>query len=649
MTKREIKTAPVYRTAEIRASGDSSSGTYSLSFSSEEPVERWMYIGDDYRRGLEVLSHEKEAVDLSFFASGRAPLLDAYHFYGKQVGVVTSAELAEGRLRGEVKVSRSEAGAELARDIEDGIRTNISIGYEIEEIEIKEGKSRDDPDTFLVTRWRPIEATAVSIPADTTVGFGRSDKDTRTVKTIVRSEAPTKMPDVIDTPETSASETPIESAEDFGQSREDALAAEQSRTENILELGRKFNLQEMAHKAVRKGMSVEAFRGAVLESLPEGTPMADYSVDMSAKERKQYSILKGLRHQLALKEGNVSFARQLEGLEQEVSEDLAKKCDKEARGLMVPHDMLTGSRILGVTTGSGGNSLNAEAELVGTDHRGDMFIELLRPISVLGQAGVRMLSGLQGNLEIPRASGGSAAAWLANEDDQAAESDATFDQVALSPKDLACYTSVSRRLLQQSDPSVDNFVRQDLREAVAEGMDIAGINGGGSSGVPQGIIGATGVGTESLATLSYAGVVAMLTDILRANAGRYGGKAWVTNATGFFRFATTLRETGTGNYLLDQMSTPEGQAVMGRVLGYPFLVSENVPGNLGTGTDESAVIFGAWPQMMFGFWGGVDLVIDPYTESRRGRMRLTIFQTADIAVRQPAAFTRAIDLAATAG
>ena len=140
-----------------------------IGLTSETPVERSF--------GLEVLDHNPESIDMSFLRSGRAPLLDG-HDVTKVVGVVESAEIDETNRRtvATVRFSESPLGTELWNDVVSGIRQNISCGYEITNM------TRDESGETPLVRcaFRPLEASLVSLPADTNpqIGLGRSKPET---------------------------------------------------------------------------------------------------------------------------------------------------------------------------------------------------------------------------------------------------------------------------------------------------------------------------------------------------------------------------------------------------------------------------------------------------------------------------------------
>lgn len=172
MTK-QIKLSPFARNykCDVRALDEGTDGvrTYALSVSSELPVERTIFG----RHSLEILSHEPSAVDLTR-AEGMPLLLE--HDHAKQIGVVEQFSLVNGRAEAIVRFSRSAVGADVERDVADGIRRNVSIGYRINEMQF-EGVDAGGADIYRATNWMPYEISIVSVPADPTVGVGRAAGD----------------------------------------------------------------------------------------------------------------------------------------------------------------------------------------------------------------------------------------------------------------------------------------------------------------------------------------------------------------------------------------------------------------------------------------------------------------------------------------
>ena len=133
---------------------DEEKRTVGLAFSSEEPYDRSF--------GTEILSHNPSDIDFSFIASGRAPLL-LNHDFEKQIGVIERAEISEADKVGRavVRFGKSKLADEVFHDVMDGIRSNVSVGYEI----LKMDKVKDDDEdkekpTYRVN-WKPLEASIV--------------------------------------------------------------------------------------------------------------------------------------------------------------------------------------------------------------------------------------------------------------------------------------------------------------------------------------------------------------------------------------------------------------------------------------------------------------------------------------------------------
>jgi HK97 family phage prohead protease len=246
------------------------SRTVQIAISSEEPVERSF--------GKEILDHTSEAIDLSFLASGRAPLL-LDHDPEKQIGVIESVELDEQsrRLRAKVRFGKGELAREAFSDVVDGIRANISVGYAISKME----KDSRNGDTYRAKAWKPVEASLVSIPADMTVGVGRSSEVSH--KPVIK---------------TSFKERNTMSEVDIQAVKAEAQQSAQRNASQIVELGSRHNQSEMARKAIFEGRSIEEFRGELLEAIGSTRALEDQTVGMDKKEMQRFSLTRAI-HALA--------------------------------------------------------------------------------------------------------------------------------------------------------------------------------------------------------------------------------------------------------------------------------------------------------------------------------------------------------------
>jgi HK97 family phage major capsid protein/HK97 family phage prohead protease len=577
---------------------DEESRTIEIGVSSEEPVMR--------NFGYEVLGHREEEIDMSFMAQGRSPLL-LDHDSTKQIGVVERFGIDKDNKRtvAKVRFSKSRMAQEVFEDVKDGIRQNISVGYQVNKME-KEGEREGIP-VYRVQGWTPLEVSAVSIPADQSrlVGFGRS-KDVQ-----VKSNKPEEI-----TMENTENKTPEVNPNEIREQLAKDNAA-------ILDLAAKHNKRDLGHEAVSAGISLEQFRGQLLETLANKPLDLPSNVEMKETEQRQYSLLKAVRE---------AASGTLSGLEKEVSDEIASRTGKSARGFYMPTNINFGKRDQTVGTNSEGGFLKP------TDHLGDQFIEALYARLRIGEAGAQVLNGLVGDVAIPKLATATSNSAFVAEGSAPSEGAAVFSQVTMSPKTLAAYVDVSRKLMMQSDPSVEAVLRNDIINTFARKIDEVAIEGGGSN-EPSGIISSSTGNVVSIGTnggaITYAKVVDMIEAVEVDNAIINDES---TCFLGNPKVTANLRTTG------KQASGVEGNFILGednKILGYDYKSSTLVPSDLskGTGSNLSALLFGDFSQLLLGFYSGVDVVVDQSSLSTSGGTRLAFFQDLDIALRHDDAFS----------
>lgn len=631
-------------------------------------VPRVFYIDGEDVRGLEVLVHDEAAVDLSFMNSGRAPLL-VDHLQDRQVGVFDGVALGGGQLVGEGRFSRAERAQDEVLDVRDGIRRNVSVGYIIKKFEVV--RRRGQLPLFRVTSWKPFETSILSVPADmggATIE-ARSDEQ-REFTTLVR-KAPTVDEEITnEQTEQRGGAITIErpSREDDERRIRDELKKKRvADAKAIRATAAAHNASDLGEESIRSGHSFELFQGILLDFMetvgkadtPLHTPAAQ--LGMSRKEQQQFSFARILDFMAIDKPTDKDIKKV--GFELECSRAVADQLGKPARGVYIPQDMmesqfapelaqrnairnatqqvLTRTHTVGVAA-DGGN-------LVGTDHLGGSFIEVLYNSMQVRNLGARVLSGLRGNIQIPRRTAGGGTRWTAEQSAAVTGGnldigDSTFDQVPMQPRELTSTSLMTRRLIQQSDPSIEALVRSDLAMAIALAVDSAAINGDNTAdpNQPDGIFNAAGTNNISLGTpdggaLTYAQAVEFIRIVMAANALGVGNLGWLMNANGWARGMTISRDPGSGQFLIRD----------GRFVEHRFEISEQVPSNLvegASGAVLNGLIFAAWSSLMIGEWGVLELQVDPYTAVATGAVRINAFMTLDIALRYPQAFAFSVDM-----
>ena len=606
MARDMVSDKVIYRTIDLsRGAIDEEKRIVRIGVSSETPVER------DF--GLEVLGHNKEDIDMEFMASGRAPLLNN-HKMDEQIGVVRSFYLDEAQRRtvALVEFGNSALAQEVFEDVRTGIKQNISVGYSINRmVRSKDGEGKE----YYRASWTPMEASIVAVPADPSkfVGVGRSTEKTLNTNKVTTMTEEVKV--------------------DVRQVSDSAKAEALANVGEIISLGKHHNQRDLADKAIERGVSVDQFKGELLEAVRNDRPLETPAavVDVAKSEQREYSLIRAIK---AASSGDWREA----GYEREISDEIAHRSGKEARGFYVPANINWGQRDQTKSPTSAGGFL------VGTDHLADQFIEALYGRLTVASLGARIMQGLKGDIAIPKLSASVTNSAFVAEGAAPSEGAATFSQVTMSPKTLAAYVDVSRRLTQQSDPSVEQVLRNDIINTFARRIDDAAIEGGAANG-PSGIIanGSTNVvamGTNG-AAITYAKVVEMMKAVEEDNA-IINSSAFLTNP----KVIAALRTTG------KQASGVEGNFIMDAnqsILGTNVASSTVVPSDLtkGTGSNLSAMVYGDFSQIMIGFWSGVDVVVDQSSLSTSGGTRLAFFQDLDVALRYPESFSVIKDIIAS--
>lgn len=635
MIERKIRTTTLRRNAFFnRETVDMDARTVEIAFSSEEPVDRWF--------GKEILDHGKGSVRLDRLIK-TGPLL-LHHDSREHIGTVESARIDKDRVgRSVVRIGQGPERDAILQDIQDGIRKCVSVGYRIYRMKLEE-QSEGEDDIYRATDWEPYENSLVSMPADTSVGVGREarewhsgdsgEHDTIVIE-LMKKEAVMPPEDKPEKKETVI----VTKAPEFDA--DDIREQERTRAGLIRTVGERFNKQELATKSIADGDSLADFNAKLLDSMPGAekreaslSSPEDLNIGMDKKEQKRFSFLRLIRAQ-AFGGADPRFIEQA-AFEIECSRAAMKKYKQTPQGHIIPTDvllygdrdrtrdwralkafeqMLISTRVL--TEGVAGASVIAEDLMSGS------FIDLLRNRSVLQSLGVTMLDGLEGDIAIPRQSGAGTAFWLATDETDITESTQTLDQVTMTPRNVGAFSVYTRQLLMQSSIAIEQFVRNDLATVLALAIDLAGLYGTGAGGQPTGVANTAGINAPGIAVAgapTNAELVNFETVVATDNALQ-GTLAYLIEATMRGYLKTTEKVATTGIFMWESGNT---------VNGYRTEVTEQVTLN--------DVFFGNWADLLQGAWGGLDVLVDPFTLSARMNTRVIEMWSTDFAVRHPESF-----------
>lgn len=443
----------------------------------------------------------------------------------------------------------------------------------------------------------------------------------------------------------------------------DVLRAKES--VEIFALARDYNVpQEQVTKHITDGKSLSEFQGMVLRdfSANKAKAEADRAVEAAKVARKQDGVSETIP---ADKLAKFSFMRAIvgmaksmnpsmdlpnadDGLEREVSQEAVRLIRQNPegkaytpRGMCIPWDLVRGQ---------GNGAIRREFNIAGTGSnvvaqnlRPELFIDYLRAKLILAKLGITTLTGLVGDVLIPKQSGTAAAGWV-DETTAGTAGTLTTGQIKVSPKTLGAYTDISRQLLMQSTPSADMLVMNDLVESIARSIQTGGLHGTGANNQPVGLLTALSAGYQGYAAITeatvnsdgnptYAEIETMLGGIEEANVD--GEFKWAMRPKAF----RTLKGVG-------RVGTTGAVPIAVEEKGVKF-VADSVAETT-TSLTSKYVAAGRWDSMVLAMWGALDLSLDPFTLSNRGALRVVALQSVDFGFRYLPAFGWSSKFAASA-
>lgn len=570
-----------------------------LPVASPEPCEREDDNGVAYQ---EVLRVTPEAVDLTRLNGGAAVLRnhDTDHTYG----VVKRAFIEGGRLYTRLRFRKNEPEAVAAfRDAVDGTLPNVSLGYQPLEIEFRQ---ENGVRIGEVTRWMPFEVSvAVGVPADATVGFYRSMTKTGESKMEVESKEPTSdelRAKIRELEEENAQlkkrseEPPPEEGkkEDPPPEKKEEETRSACNESELRAMAATFNRLDLLPGALQRNLTPEAFKSELQNNLYRGS--------IKVMEKREYSIVRAIR---SLVDESVDAA-----VERAESARLYREAGlKPSRGSIM------------ISTRAFDGTANVGKALIGTDHRADMFIDKLRTVMAVQPT---FMDGLVGNVDIPLLSGSSTVNWVVGLNSDAAETKPATDSITLSPKKLTGYVDVGLDLLTQGTPDATNIVLNDLFEVMARKLENTILKGATVSTLTiPGLAGTTGVKTVVIADVTKATWQDMLKfEAAVSSYANMGNVQFILSGPDRAMFKGISKDTGSGRFICES----------NEIDGYKAAIS----GELASGD----IFFGDFSRILVGRWGGLEVMIDPYSLSKSGGVRLVVRMICDIAVRQPEAFVK---------
>lgn len=423
--------------------------------------------------------------------------------------------------------------------------------------------------------------------------------------------------------------------------RDAHIASEEQRVKGITALSRHANMTDKLAGWVREGKSIDAVSQEIVDlqaksARPVAIPTPGAQVELTDREHEQYSFLRAIATVSGLNKGGNSF-------EQEISATIAKKLGRSLgeNAILIPTNVRSRRNVSdpqAVLTGVTAPGTN----FVQTTIRPDEFIDLLRNRMVVMQLGARKLGDLQGNLQLPKQTAAATLSWTGeNPGSAVSATDQTTGNVTLSPKTAMAQTLYSRQFLIQSSIDAEQFVREDLANIFAIGIDSAALTGTGASNQPKGISNQSGINVVAVGTnggaITYNLIIDTQTALENNNIPLVSpGIATTPGVKAKLRKTAKLANTIAGAIWEDDNT----------VAGYAAVSSNQLPSTLtkGTGTNLHMLITGDFSQLIIGEWGALEIIADPYTQAGKNNVVLTGNVLVDVAVRYAAAFTVISDI-----
>jgi HK97 family phage major capsid protein len=587
-----------------------------FSVSSETPVLRWF--------GYEILDHSDTSIRMGRLSDGAAHR-DGH--YGDQIGVIEKAWLdpAERKLRVGVRFSQNTARAvEIFKDVYDGIRRNVSIDYEINEIRFE--KEENDISYYRVTDWEPIHTCSTPDGADQHVGVGRSkdieaDINGSDINILINNN---RGKNPMTEEEKKQAEEAVKAAQ--AEAKRSAAEKETLRIKGIRMMAHDLQrnipgvkLEDEAEKFIQQDKTEIDFYNFCREKMrdPEAVRTPETHIDLSENDKKRYNLARAI---LAQSEGKADTL----GIEKEVSDTLKKTVNSSSRGLLIPTNLMTiggarnvrGKRAASFnysTPAQGGNAVNEEPIA-------QSFIEYLHNNLVALQAGVVFMPGMTGEVPFIRELDQMIASWIAESATYSATG-ITYSRVVSTPKHIAAKTSLSRQMLLQSPYVNEPYVNRKLFGAISRGIDRDLFYGPGTTGRVAGVKNISGVHGTVGAAFDRSRAIAMKSAILADNA-EIGSVCFCANPV-------------TAGVLQDKPIADNYPAFLlnddNVMVGRPLCESNQI--------DEGDLFYGVWSALYLLEWGYLDVSSNPYGSGwDAGDIEVRALHAVDVFAEYPQAF-----------
>lgn len=624
-----------------------------VSVSSEQPVMSFVYYNERWQRAYVVLSHSDGAIQGDWTKDG-VVLRDGH--YGDTCGRLMPAYVRDRKLGGDKIVwSASERAQVLMRDVESGVRRDISVEGDWDDKDLVLDGEKDGIPVIRAARWTPLAAAIVDVRADPKVGVARSNDATPAAQPEPTNTEPATEPGKQPAPAKPVARSKSMTPEELAAQEKQKEIARGKEVADIVAMGAHYNVpQEIVTRHLTECKSLADFRDLVMRDYADPKAKADankeakpvneikrgdqVSDNIPAEKLAKFSFLRAIMGLAKSMAPSLELPKFDDGLEREISQESVRLIRAteggetyQPRGLCIPWDLVR--RDQNGRLAREFNIAGTGSNVVAQNLRPELFIDYLRARLVLAKLGVTMLPGLVGDVLIPKQSGTASGGWV-DETTAVSAGTLTVGQIKVTPRTVGAYTDISRQLLLQSTPSADMLVMNDLVESIARTVQTGAFHGTGANNQPTGLFTALSAGYQGYAAIpeatvssdgspTYAEAEAMLGLIEEANVD--GLFKWALRPKAF-RYFKTLGRVGTTGAVPAAVEEK----------GVKYLADLTAETTTSLASKYAAA--GRWDSMVLAMWGALDLTLDPYSLSTRGALRVVALQSVDVGFRYLPAF-----------
>lgn len=556
-----------------------SEGLLTFSIASDTPV--WRH-SDKYGDFEEVLVISEEAINWERLRSGSMAFLQD-HKADKQVGVCRNSYIKDGKLYVEVEFSSAPYAQQLVKDIKNGIKTNTSVGYTVDEAEMRPTNGRN---VKYVTKWTPYEGSLVSIPADVEVGFNRSMETPQEEKPAAEERAANT----------------IEENVEMTKDNEEVKNEVKNDSDEIRALGELCDQTELANEFIENKRSLDEFKAEILTRKSS-------KKEKTMEIKQKFSLKKAILNKAnAISDEDAAYERAI------IAEN-AKKFNERGADIVLSNKEIR-DMFDGIT----------DAPLNQAEYRPELYANVLPKPNAIAEAGVRTVGVNGRSISFAIATSGMTASY-GGLNTAVTSAAMAFELKEMKPHKLGAYTQVSYESLLQDAPEVEGIIMTDIIRALDECADRAFFQGLSGNQEPQGLLNTANINSVTLPALSATSIDdALKFEKAIRDSGDYSTDLkWFMSPDMYYGWkAQPKKSTAVNEFLIDDDN---------KCIGYPAFCTPALP--------SGYVVLGNFNEALLTTFDGMTIkLVEDFGLASKQAVAIIAHQANDFCFRRPKSFTK---------